>query len=49
MASRPRQRKIPDDEWARYKDIILDLYLAQDLDLRALGQRMKDEQGFIAR
>ncbi|KAI1379581.1 hypothetical protein F4677DRAFT_409705 [Hypoxylon crocopeplum] len=41
MATSDRRAKVPEAIWGKYKDEIIDLYLAQDLKLKDLADRMR--------
>ncbi|KAI1075644.1 ankyrin [Whalleya microplaca] len=43
-----KTQKIPNYRWVEHKDIILSLYLTQDLTLQKLAQTMSNNHGFIA-
>ncbi|KAI1485096.1 hypothetical protein F5X96DRAFT_674962 [Biscogniauxia mediterranea] len=48
MASQAATAKVSNDEWARHKEPILDLYVGEDLTLQELAGRMEHDHGFRA-
>ncbi|KAI1380234.1 hypothetical protein F4677DRAFT_463035 [Hypoxylon crocopeplum] len=48
MAPNPRTVKVPDADWVRRKDAILDLYLSTESTLQEITNRMRHDRGFSA-
>ncbi|KAI1075516.1 hypothetical protein F5B20DRAFT_377976 [Whalleya microplaca] len=48
MSVPSRTVKVPDGDWARHKETILDLYLKGNLTMEELASKMESDYGFVA-